>query len=257
MRFAVVGDPVDHSRSPAIHTAGFRALGIDATFEALRVSPDDFELVVADLRNGRLDGVSVTMPHKDNAYAAVDTHDALAIRSVAVNTIVTSDGELRGYNTDVAGVVHAVELLGLSQDAPVVVLGYGGAARAALVALGGRSLYVAGRDTEQALSLISSTDPTATVVAWGTPADDAIVVNATPLGMHGEGLPMGVLESGIGLVDMTYGTEPTPAVAAMRDLGKPSADGLDMLVGQAVQAFELFTGISAPVDMLERAARES
>ena len=255
MRFGVVGDPVDHSRSPAIHNAGFVALDIDATFEPIQVAHDSFGAVVVELRRGALAGVSVTMPHKDNAYAAVDDRDELAERSMAVNTIVAEGGELHGYNTDVAGVRHAIDLLGLAQDVPVMLLGHGGAARAAIVALDGRTIHVAGRDVARATSLVQAVGSDALVVPWGTAAEGAVVVNATPLGMHGEHLPCRIVDTASGLVDMTYGTDPAPAIVTAASRGIPYADGIDMLVGQAVRAFEIFTGRSAPIRVLERAAR--
>jgi len=256
VRFGVVGDPVDHSRSPAIHNAGFEAIGIDARFEALLTPAGGFDAIVRDLRSGALDGVSVTMPHKDNAYDSVDELDDHAARSVSVNTIVATRGLLHGYNTDVAGVRYAVSKLGLTEEIPVLVLGYGGAARAALVALdGSRPIFIAGRDMDRARAFIASVDVDTELVTWETAVPGAIVVNATPLGMHGEDLPAGLVESASGFLDMTYGSGTTPAIRAAQDKHIPSADGLDMLVGQAVRAFELFTGRPAPLDVFERAAR--
>jgi len=256
VRFGVVGDPVDHSRSPAIHNAGFEAMGIEASFVALPTPADDFDVIVRDLRSGALDGVSVTMPHKDNAYDSVDELDDLAARSLAVNTIVATPGRLHGYNTDVDGVRYAVRKLGLPDESPVLVLGYGGAARAALVALDGpRHISISGRDADRARAFIASIDVDTDAVTWETVVHGAIVVNATPLGMHGEDLPAGLVESAAGLVDMTYGSGTTPAIRVAEQRLIPSADGLDMLVGQAVMAFELFTGRPAPLDVFERAAR--
>ncbi|GMR02756.1 MAG: shikimate dehydrogenase [Acidimicrobiia bacterium] len=256
MRFGVVGDPVDHSRSPAIHNAGFEAFGIDARFVALRTPADGFDAIVRDLRSGALDGVSVTMPHKDNAYDSVDDLDDLAARSLAVNTIVATRGRLHGYNTDVEGVRYAVSKLGLTEGSPVLVLGYGGAARAALVALDGpRPISISGRDLDKARAFVASVDVDTDLVAWETAMPDAIVVNATPLGMHGEDLPAGLVEAAAGFVDMTYGSGTTPAIRAAEQRHIPSADGLDMLVGQAVRAFELFTGRPAPLHVFEQAAR--
>ena len=158
MRFGVVGDPVMHSRSPAIHSAGFLDLGVGATFEHLPTPADSFGEIVARLRNGDLNGVSVTMPHKDNAFATVDILSDVARQSKAVNTIVVrEDGQLYGTNTDVAGVIHALETMSVGAQVPMLVLGAGGAARAAVVAGSGHPLFVSARRIEEAEAVLSRT----------------------------------------------------------------------------------------------------
>jgi shikimate dehydrogenase len=256
MRFAVVGDPVTHSRSPAIHNAAFEVLGIDAAFDFRRVPFDGFADVVEDLRSGTLDGVSVTMPHKHNAYDATDRLSEEAIRTGAVNTIVVEDGRLVGYNTDIAGVEHALCGFEDASDAPVLILGYGGAAAAALVAAEGRQIHVSGRDDSKAHLLIQRVGVQALTTAWGAPVPMATVINATPLGMAGEHLPDGVIERAGGFLDMTYGAQRSPSYSNALALGVPAADGLTMLVGQACKAFELFTGEIPSILVMEQAARD-
>ncbi|KAA3636816.1 MAG: hypothetical protein DWP92_08960 [Armatimonadetes bacterium] len=256
-RFAIVGDPVMHSMSPAIHTAGYAAYDIDAVFEHLPTTADQFGRVVAALRAGELAGVNVTMPHKERAFAAVDDLDEVARRSRAVNTIVVNDGRLVGYNTDVVGVQVAGTQAGFSDSAPVLVLGAGGAAAAAVVAMADRSLFVSARNQPDARELLERTLTEATVVSWGEGVAGAIVVNATPLGMRGEELPGDVLVVGSGLLDMTYGQGQTTACELYRRLGLPCADGFDMLVAQAGSAFELFTGIAPDLDIFRLAIKGS
>ena len=255
MRFAVVGDPVEHSRSPAIHNAAFEALGMDADFGFRCVCAGHFGDVVEDLRNGNLDGVSVTMPHKRNAHDAADRLSKQAVRTRAVNTIVVEDARLEGHNTDIAGVRHALATIEDTADAPVLILGYGGAAAAALVAVEGRQVYVAGRDESKARALIEQVGVKASVVPWGLSVPMATVVNATPVGMTGEHLPDGVVERAGTFLDMTYGTHRSPSYAHALALGVPASDGLTMLVGQAGEAFELFTGKTASLLVMEQAAR--
>jgi shikimate dehydrogenase len=255
VRFAVVGDPVEHSRSPAIHNAAFAAVGADAEFGFLRVPVDRFDEVVDELRSGRFDGVSVTMPHKQNAFAGVDDATNDAKRTGAVNTIVHKHDHLIGYNTDIAGVTHALASVESDHSAPVLVLGTGGAAAAAMVAVENRQVFISGRDDQKSRDLTDQVGVDARVVPWGAAIQMATVINATPLGMAGEQLPDGVVERAGALIDMTYGSGRTPAVAQALSLGLPTADGLTMLVGQAVEAFELFTGLSAPVMTMEQAAR--
>lgn len=255
MRFAVVGDPVDHSRSPAIHNAGFAAVDLDATYEAVRVQAGELSSIISDLRSGHFSGINVTMPHKDDAYEAVDEHDVLADRSRSVNTVIASQGRLHGYNTDVEGVRYAIELLELPDDLPVVVLGYGGAARAAVVAMAERTVIVCGRNERRAAGLADSMGELVTVVPWGTGINASIVINATPLGMRGESLPEPTLADAAGILDMAYSTTPTPAILWATTMSIPHADGIDMLTGQAFSAFELFTGLPAPRDVMALAGR--
>jgi shikimate dehydrogenase len=255
LRFAVVGDPVEHSRSPAIHNAAFAALAVDAEFGFMQVRVDCFDEVSHALRSGDLDGVSVTMPHKQNAFVGVDETSREATRTRAVNTIVVDNERLVGYNTDVAGVVHALETVELDRSAPILILGTGGAAAAALLAVGHRQIFISGRDDRKSRALADQVNVDAEFLSWGSAVQTATVINATPLGMAGEQLPDGIVERAGALVDMAYGQGRTPAVAHALALGLPTADGLTMLVGQAVEAFELFTGLSAPVMTMEEAAR--
>ncbi|GMQ97523.1 MAG: shikimate dehydrogenase [Acidimicrobiia bacterium] len=257
MKFGIVGDPVEHSRSPAMHNAGFAALDLDATFEFVPTARDRFRDVEDRLRTGDLDGVSVTMPHKAHAFAAVDIADAPAAAAHAVNTIVSADEVLTGYNTDIDGVRFSIEKLGLPADTPVLLLGHGGAAAAALVGLAeSRPVSISARQSAPAIALARNIGIAMDFVEWGSSLPGSIVVNATPLGMHGEELPRGVVEDCSGLIDMTYGSSETPAIATARIKRLPHADGFDMLVGQAIAAFELFTGVAAPVEVLATAARD-
>jgi shikimate dehydrogenase len=241
-----------------MHMAGYRHLGMDATYELLETAPDGFPAIVAALRNGTLNGVNVTMPHKRNAFAAMDTVDDRVRRLGAVNTITVTAGVLTGFNTDVDGVLHALSRLDLPLDTPIHVLGSGGAAAAAIVATHeGRLVSLSARSEQRAGELRRHLRAGAAVVPWNAEPQGAIVVNATPLGMHGEVLPAGILASAVGLVDMAYGDEPTPAVVEAERRGIPYADGLVMLAGQAAEAFHLFTGHRVAPDVMESAARKA
>ncbi len=255
MNFAVVGDPIEHSLSPEMHLAAFAFAGIEASFERWRVGPSGFPEVVSALRTGQLDGVSVTMPHKRNAYEAADDLSPEAARSGAVNSVVRAGAVLRGFNTDIAGVRHAFSLLGVQTEAPVRILGSGGAARAAAVALEGHTLLVSARRREAAAELATSTAVPAEWVPWDEGRAGCVIVNATPLGMHGEVMPPQLTEGAVGVIDMAYSDAPTPLVSDAIERAIPVADGIDMLAGQAVEAFRRFTGIRVPATVFERAAR--
>ncbi len=240
--YAVVGDPIDHSLSPALHSAGFDSLGISATYDRIQIPAGEFDSILSALRAGALDGINVTMPHKTAAFGQSDSHSPEARRTGSVNTIVQSDGALMGYNTDIAGVRFALGRLGETAPQRVLVLGAGGAAAAALVACAESAVYVSARSETRAETLTRQVEVNTQFVPWGSGVAGAIVVNATPIGMHGEHLPDDVVADAVALLDMTYGGSVSPAVDAMRAVGRPAVDGRSMLVGQAVDAFRLFTG---------------
>lgn len=240
-----------------MHNAAFAASGVDAEYSFRLTPPADFAGVVEALRSGDLAGVNVTMPHKNNAYRSVDERSELAERTGAVNTIVGRSGVLFGTNTDVAGVRHSLAVAGIEPSTPVLVLGAGGAAAAAVVAAGDRPVFVSTRSSDSACVMVQRTHADSHIVAWGEGVAGAVVINATPLGMHGESLPSSSLETASAVLDMTYGSEQSPAISYAIDHGLPHADGLDMLIGQAFEAFTVFTGLPAPQEVIARAARAS
>ncbi len=253
MRFALLGDPVAHSRSPIIHRAAMEVLGIPGSYEARRANEAGVTTACAEIRFGALDGANFTMPLKGIALGAVDHVTEIARRAGAVNTAWLRDGEVWGDNTDVGGFSDAWSHRRLPDDTPVLVLGAGGAAAAALLACAGSELRVSSRRRGLGKALAARLDVDATEVPWGVAVRGAVVVNATPLGMHGESLPAGVLEDAAGFFDMAYGASPSPAVAGARDM--PLVDGIDMLIAQAARSFRIWTGIAAPLDAMEAAAR--
>jgi shikimate dehydrogenase len=240
-----------------MHEAAYRTLGIAASYVHLRVAPGAFPTVTEMLERSELDGVNVTMPHKAAAFEAVDERSDLVHRTGAVNTIVVDRGRLVGHNTDVAGVRHAMDSLNLDDELPVTILGSGGAASAAAVALDGRRIRICARDPDAAAGLARRAAIAADIVPWGYIPTGTILVNATPIGMKGETLPTGVIEGAVGIIDMAYGPSVTPTVAAASRAGTPFADGITMLVGQAGAAFRLFVGLEAPMDIMETAARST
>jgi shikimate dehydrogenase len=255
VRLVLLGDPVAHSRSPAIQQAALAAAGIEGSYEARRVDTIGVYRACAELRSGFLRGANVTMPHKRVAAAAADRLTAVAGRCGAVNTLVGEAGEVVGDNTDAGGLLLARDRAGIAPGLPVLVLGGGGAAAAALVAFAGSDLAVTTRRAGAGEALAASLGVAARGIAWGRPRPGALVVNATPLGMHGEPLPPGLVEEAAGLIDLPYGAGPTPATVAARGGGLPVADGLDHLVAQAALSFELWTGVEAPLAVMEAAVR--
>jgi shikimate dehydrogenase len=253
VRIVLLGDPVDHSRSPAIQSAGLEAAGIEGSYEARRVDEAGMVVAVDEIRYGRLHGANVTMPHKHLAFELADRVAETALRSGAANTLVRHEGEVWGHNTDVDGIRDIWIEKGLPDDAPVLILGSGGAAAGVVVALAKRVVTVSARRSGAAAELLASTRVAGTVIPWGSGVDGAVVVNATPLGMNGESIPAGVLDEAAGFVDLTYGPDEAPSVARSRTFGIPVADGRDMLLAQAAVSFEIWTGVEAPTDAMRAA----
>ena len=253
MRFVVLGDPVDHSRSPSIHTAALAATGIDGTYTARRVDEAGMVSAVDEVRYGRLSGANVTMPHKHLAFELADRVHESALRSGAVNTLVRRDGDVWGYNTDVDGIRAVWESAALPMERPVLILGTGGAAAGAAVAAAGHTVVVSGRRSRAAIDLLKRTRTDGSVVPWGTAVDGAVVVNATPVGMGAEPLPADVLDAASALFDLTYGSVESPAVRHAHDLGIPAVDGKELLLAQAAASFEIWTGVPAPIEVMRSA----
>jgi shikimate dehydrogenase len=260
----VIGWPVDHSLSPAIHNAAFAALGMDWVYVPLAVSPPRLREAVRGLPALGFAGANVTMPHKTQAAELVDacSDDARVLR--AVNTIVVGADEVSGHNTDALGFERFLrEDAGFDPSGrSALVFGAGGAARACALALargGLASLAVAVREPSRAADLRSVVDAFETDVAVVTleeasrmPSD--LVVNATPLGVHGEALPLPSLGSGVVAVDLLYRPTATPFQISAREAGSVVFGGLGLLLRQAALSFELWTGQAPPLPVMSAAA---
>jgi shikimate dehydrogenase len=260
----VIGWPVDHSLSPAIHNAAFEALGLDWVYVALPVPPGRVPEAVAGLAALGFAGANVTMPHKSEIAGLVDSLSDDARRLEAVNTISVGSDGLAGHNTDAPGFDRF-----LRRDAgfdpsgrSALVFGAGGAARACVLALarGGLSdLTVAVRDPARAGALRSALQDfdTRLDVASLEEASRAradLVVNATPLGARGEDLPVPPLGPRLVVVDLLYRPRVTPLLTAARAAGAQAFGGLGLLLHQAALSFELWTAQPAPLDVMSAAA---
>ena len=253
LHFCLLGDPVDHSKSPQIHRAALEELGIAGDYVAIRSGPAELARSVEDLRKGVLTGINITMPLKGAAAEACDTLTEDAAASGSVNTLRARSGSVEGESTDVLAARDVLSRQEFDQSAPLLVLGAGGAAAAILQAARGREAYIAARDIAKA-GLLAGSDRG--VITFGTGVAGSVVINATPLGMHGEQLPHNVLEPAAALLDLAYGPDTTPAVAAAQEMGTPVVDGLEFLAAQAAYSFEWWTGLRAPLDAMVAAARK-
>jgi shikimate dehydrogenase len=258
---AVLGWPVAHSRSPALHNAAYRALDIDAVYVALAVAPGELAAALGGVRALGFLGVNVTVPHKEEARRLCDEVDRLAAEVGAVNTIVVRDGRLVGANTDVAGFARALADEG-GASGPVVILGAGGSARAVAAAVradGGEPRVVA-RRPEKARELGAGFPWTPR--GLGEALDGAgLVVDTTPTGLshdsdsdgaHPVPVPLERLDQTALVASLVYHREPA-LLSRARALGLRTMDGAGMLVHQAALAFTLMTGREAPLDVMRAA----
>jgi shikimate dehydrogenase len=277
----VLGHPVEHSRSPAMHNAAFAALGLDWHYELLPVGPERFEPFVRELPDRGFVGANVTIPYKLRALALADSATEVASVTGAANTLTFRSGRIEADNTDVEGFLRA--LREVVPDAPAgmeaTVLGAGGAARAVVYALireKAARIEVWNRHAERADRLASDLSPyagdtalEAASEAVSTPVD--LLVNATSVGIAAGGqqptpalnesafkeLPTSADEWGdrLTVVDLVYRQDGTPFARAARARGLRCVDGFDVLVHQGAESFRLWTGREAPLEAMRSGAQ--
>jgi len=262
----LLGSPVSHSLSPAFQNAAFAAAGVDGVYVALRCDSDGLPGLLRGIARAGGAG-NVTVPHKAAAAQVVERASPAVRRTGACNTFWLEDGAVCGDNTDVAGFAAAARSLlgGEPRGARVLVVGAGGAARAALCALedaGADSVTVLNRTRARAESLVDEFRGGKTALdSAASPGELArerfdLVVNATSLGLgSGDPLPLasdGPVRVGAAL-DLVYSPAETPWVRALRAGGIPAADGLEMLLRQGAAAFERWWGVPAPLEAMRAA----
>ncbi len=264
-RYAVIGNPVAHSRSPQIHAEFARQTGQDMTYEKLLAPLDAFAVTAQRFfRDGGL-GLNVTLPFKHQAWRLVDAHVAGALAAEAVNTIKAENGRLTGYNTDGKGLVTDLQhnLHVQIRGKRVLLMGAGGATYGVMQPLLEQQparLVVANRTPEKAAALVTHFQSLARLAPGGVsavsyadlpPAGFDLVINATSAGLSGDmpPLPDTVFAAGAVAYDMVYGRS-TPFLVFARTCGATCADGLGMLVEQAAESFYIWRGVrpqTAPV----------
>lgn len=261
----IIGDPVSHSLSPPMHNRVIRKLGLDAVYLALRVTGDMLDSFISFVRLNNVLGFNVTIPHKVAVVKLLDKLDKSAELAGCVNTVRIQSGVLEGFNTDVKGVEKPLKHAGFQGGGVAVVIGAGGGARAAVLALlsMGCSVVVLNRSIERALSLrkhfaekgftveVKSLDE-----APGVLSKADVVINATPVGMNSWETPFSteLLKKGQVLLDMVYTPHPTRLIKEASERGVVPIPGLEMLVHQAAESFEIWFGIKPPLDEMRNEA---
>jgi shikimate dehydrogenase len=274
MKFALLGDPVAHSKSPAMHMAAYRALDLPHTYVAIQATPADLPRLVRALRDGEYDGLNVTVPHKLRILDHVDVVAPSAAAAEAANTLVRApDGRVVAQNTDVPALASELARLAPGRTtaewaaSEAIVLGTGGAAHAAILALS-KAIGVATitvRARNPALLGVEAR-PLAKAEPLAPSARDATaltIIQATSAGMDGadpgdavaSAIAWNELPEGAIALDVVYAPAETPFLRAANARGLRCANGLGMLAEQGALAFELWLGIPAPRDAMLAALR--
>ena len=260
-RLAVLGFPIDFSRSPAIHNAAFAALDMDDewSYEAIEVSPDQFEQRVRAIADEGFVGANVTVPHKGAALLVSERRSGVAREIGAANTLTFEEDEIRADNTDAQGLMESLPESPAGRRA--LVLGAGGAARAVVWALTreGAEVSVWNRTPERAAKLCAELG--GVVVENPGPGDYELIVNSTSVGLHGEDpfadLPLASDWFGFSqtVVDLVYGDRQSKLLEVAGEAGAEVVDGLEVLVRQGAASFRIWTGVDPPIDVMRDAAR--
>lgn len=254
-RYCVFGNPIAHSKSPAIHAAFAAATGQDLSYDARLAAVDGFKQAVSEFMTAGGKGANVTVPFKEEAFRLATRLSERAARAGAVNTLVFSDSEIFGDNTDGAGLVRDIRHnLGIPLGGKrILLLGAGGASRgviAPLLAEKPATLFIANRSADKAVALATAFADLALVDAGNFAKTKGksfdLIINATSASLSGESLllPPGIFAQGSLAYDMMYGQGDTPFLALAREQGAARcADGLGMLVEQAAEAFFVWRSV--------------
>ena len=262
----IIGDPIENSLSPKMHNAAYQFLKIENKFhfKPLRVSKEELEQAIIDIRKTDIIGISVTMPHKQSIIPILDDLDESAAKIGAVNTIIPRNGKLIGYNTDWLGVLKPLEEKIKLENLKIALVGAGGAARAACYALKNSNAKVTifNRSISKAQSLSSdfafAAEPLQNLAKS---SGFKIIINASSLGMQNHDpfptLPNSWFNKDMLIFDMVYKPRETDLIKAGRNAGADIIEGLEMLLYQGMQQFELYTGLKAPKDIMKKALYEN
>lgn len=262
--YCIIGDPVDHSLSPAMHNAAFKALNMNCVYIAFRIKEDELEAGIGSLKQSNIAGFNVTMPHKVAIMKFLNSMDETCAKIDAVNTVNNENGKLRGYNTDMHGFIQPIRQRGIKlAKKNVLLIGAGGAARAVLAALAdenvakviiaNRSAARAGDAAKHAGKLGLSCDLiTLDDVPKHANAAD-LIVNATPIGMtDNQGIKAADIRKSSIVYDLVYTPMETSLLKNAKEAGATVIHGYEMLVEQGAKSFEIWHGIEAPRDVMRK-----
>jgi shikimate dehydrogenase len=264
--FAVIGDPIDHSLSPNIHSAAFRELNLESSYIAYRVPKGELSEGVESLKKIKIDGFNVTIPHKVEMMKYLDKMDESCSVIGAVNTVTNTEGILKGYNTDMDGFLDPFKKKEIKiQDTKILLLGAGGAARAIVAGVAkekAKHITIANRTLQNANNLTQFANKIgldANAITIENVGDDLkdydIIVNATSIGLKNEPSPISLesIKPETIVYDIVYMPMNTDFLKKAKGKGGKIIYGYEMLLGQAVRAFEIWHGIEAPYNAMKKA----
>ena len=269
--YGVIGDPMEHTLSPIMHNAAFEALKLDYTFLAFKVKPAELENAVNGMRALNIRGLNVTMPHKSSILKYLDRVDLSAQIINSVNTILNRDGKLFGFNTDGVGALKALRENDVEpKGRKILLLGAGGAARAIAYTMVRESdeLAVLNRTLKPAQELAKLLEKTANkkIISGALSPkeikhnlqDSDILINATSVGMKPKPeeslIPPKLIGPNLAVIDIVYNPIETQLAKDAKAAGAKVVSGVEMLIYQGAASFEIWTGKSAPVEVMRQAA---
>lgn len=262
--YAVIGDPIDHSFSPALHNAAFLFSGLDCTYIAYRIPKGELEYGIEALKKIGISGFNVTIPHKVDMMKFLDEPDNECKLAGATNTVVNENGYLKGYNTDIDGFLDPIKKRNISsKDSDILLIGAGGAARAIIAGFSKekvRKITITNRTRERAEELVRfaqeiglESDYLDLQSAGDTANRYKFIVNATSVGLKGIGCPIStknITKNSI-VYDIVYTPVETPLIEQSKIQGATIIYGWEMLLAQAMKSFEIWTGKPAPYEAMK------
>ncbi len=264
--YAVIGDPIDHSLSPNIHSAAFRELNLDHSYIAYRIPKGELEEGIEALKRIKIAGFNVTIPHKVEMMKFLDKMDESCSLIGAVNTVSNENGILKGYNTDMDGFLDPIKKRQLPiKNCNVLLLGAGGAARAIVAGLVKEhveAITIANRKLDNARALSEFSQKIGLKSKFmkidevgNTVKNYDVIVNATSVGLRNESSPilLNEIRKKTIVYDIVYMPMNTDFLKKAKEKGATIIYGYEMLLGQAARAFEIWHGIKAPYNAMKRA----
>jgi shikimate dehydrogenase len=264
--FAVIGDPIDHSLSPAIHNAAYRELGLECTYIAYKISKEQLGVEIDSLKKIKISGFNVTIPHKVNMLKFLDEVDENCKIIGATNTVINEDGYLKGFNTDMDGFLEPIKNRNITiRNSNVLLLGSGGAARAIIAGIAkekadhvtiiNRTLEHATKLKEFSINIGLSADVKTITEINKLDTNYNFIINSSSLGLKNEPniIPPEIINEKTTVYDIVYKPVNTELIKVSKKKNAEIIYGYEMLLSQAARSFEIWLGSKAPYEVMKKA----